>query len=42
MAVIASGLMAEILSLDSQNANFIQQKFVGSTEAISKLNMLLD
>ena len=42
MAVIASGLMAEILSLDSQNANFIQQKLVGSTEAISKLNMLLD
>lgn len=40
--MIASGLMAEILSLDSQNANFLQQKFVGSTDAIGKLNMLLD
>ena len=34
--------MAEILSLDTQNANFIQQKFVGSTDAIGKLNILLD
>ena len=42
VAIIASGLMAEILSLDSQNANFIQQKFVSSTDAIGKLNILLD
>ena len=42
VAIIASGLMAEILSLDSQNSNFIQQKFVGSTDAIGKLNILLD
>jgi len=34
--------MAEILSLDQQNSNFIQQKFVGSTDSISKLNILLD
>ena len=40
--MIATGLMAEILSLDSHNANFIQQKFVGSTDAIGKLNILLD
>ena len=42
ISVISCGLMAEILSLEGQSSQFIFQKFTGTTDALGKVNILID
>ena len=42
ISVISCGLMAEILSLEGQQAQFIFSKFIGQNDSLAKLNILID